>query len=472
MYKNRVLAYTHIHIHSYLYSVLLQFGINLYDILVDPSRWGLRTITTEDTPLPRHSHTFRDLNTPVPVYPSSVTFAATSEGGPALAMTPYTEGDRDEIARMVANRYSSSTSTSPDDIHYGDDGEDVEDDNEHEQAEPKPKNPVMPGTSSSSSGDAGGEEGGLNALNVLLHREQSEASRLRETLQVDYIIYHITSYTLHLYILSIILFVYILSIQHLSSVLPTSTPTASSSAAMTRETPLAYTTTTAGATTIATTITTGGAYSATSDATEAQMDYTDTPTEREDEYNAAYNTSSSTHVTTSNMTKEQLLGRIRRLETRLIDKTNECRLWMNKYNTLSTTTTTTASMPTGTISGKVHREEGKENIYESNTAPPHLRVKKVVTINEEGQNYDRLSSNLKRHSDERDAADDDEQGHNSDQPRKKHTPERLSTILQRISDERERAAEEAGHNSDRPRKKSTSSQGLSRSSSSGRYNME
>ena len=273
------------------------------------------------------------------------------------------------------------------------------------------------------------------------------------------------------------LFVYIPVIQQLSSALPTSTPTASSSAAMTRETPPAYSTTTAGATTIATTTTTGGAYSATSDATEAQIDYTDTVPEGEDDYNTTYNTSSSTNMITSDMTKEQLLGHLRRLETRLIDKTNECRLWMNKYNTLSatttaaTTTTATTTMPTGTIGGKVHREEGKENIYESNTAPYH-RVKKVVTINEEGKNYDRLSSNLKRHSDERDAADDDEKGHNSDQPRKKHTPERLSTILQRISDERERAAEEAGHNSDRPRKKCTSSQGLSRSSSSGRYNME
>ena len=107
-------------------------------------------------------------------------------------MTPYTEGDRDEIARMVANRYSSSTSTSPDDIHYGDDGEDDEENSE----EPKPENPVVPNTSSSS-GDAGaGEEGRLNALNVLLYREQSEASRLRETLQVCYLTYHYTYYML------------------------------------------------------------------------------------------------------------------------------------------------------------------------------------------------------------------------------------------------------------------------------------
>ena len=100
-------------------------------------------------------------------------------------MTPYTEGDRDEIARMVANRYFSSTSTSPDDIHYGDDGED-EHEEDDDQAEPKPVIPVVPSaSSSSSSGDGGGEEGGLNALNVMLYREQSEASRLRETLQVD-----------------------------------------------------------------------------------------------------------------------------------------------------------------------------------------------------------------------------------------------------------------------------------------------
>ena len=108
-------------------------------------------------------------------------------------MTPYTEGDRDEIARMVANRYSSSTSTSPDDIHYGDDGEEGDDDSE----EPKPKNPEVPqaGTRSSSSSSGGGntgEEGGLNALNVMLYREQSEASRLRETLQVCYLAYHYT----------------------------------------------------------------------------------------------------------------------------------------------------------------------------------------------------------------------------------------------------------------------------------------
>ena len=190
---------------------------------------------------------------------------------------------------------------------------------------------------------------------------------------------------------------------------------------MTKDTPLAYTTTTAGATTIATTTTTGGLYSATSDATEVQIDYTDTPTEGEGEYHTAYSTSSSTNMTTSNMTKEQLLGHIRRLETRLIDKTNECRLWMNKYNILSTSTATSTAS-TGTIGGKVHREEGKENIHESNTAPHH-RVKKVVTINEEGQNYDRLSSKLKRRSDEVDVADDEE-GHNSDQARKKHTPDR------------------------------------------------
>ena len=188
-----ILINTHTNIYLYIHSVLLQFGINLYDILVDPSRWGLRTITTEDTPVPRHQphHTFRDVTQPGPVYPSSVTFAATSEGTPALAMTPYTEGDRDEIARMVANRYSSSTSTSPDDVHYGDDGEDDDEHVQEEQAEPKPVKPVVPSASSSSSSD-GGDEEGLNALNVLLYWEQSEASRLRETLQVCYLAYRCT----------------------------------------------------------------------------------------------------------------------------------------------------------------------------------------------------------------------------------------------------------------------------------------
>ena len=227
-----------------------------------------------------------------------------------------------------------------------------------------------------------------------------------------------------MYIVLIILFAYTLVIQHLSSALPTSTPTASSSAGLSSDTPPAYTTTTAGATTIATT-TTGGPYSATSDATEAQIDYTNTALEEDDSYNTTYNTSSSTNVTTSNMTKEQLLGHIRRLETRLIDKTNECRLWMNKYNNLSITTTATAAASTGTIGGKVHREEGKENIFESNTVP-HRRSKKVVTINEEGQNYDRISSKLKRRSDEIGAVEEGEEGegHNYDQPRKKHTPDR------------------------------------------------